>query len=185
MFVQFVDDSFPKGQRMEMIMWVVLLMSSMEHVLQVCSLQSFFLLFHVLIALHSLVLLIASYIFVPLRRAFLFDVVIWGFISNEVAQAADEDLAAVKAKLSSDQTKRWQAIGMLRNIFSCVNLPWELKKQAINFLLSIVDGNVSRQYDNEHMEWSSDMPSIFATLQVVSCHLFACPTSMFNCSLNS
>lgn len=62
MFVQFVDDSFPKGQRMEMIMWVVLLMSSMEHVLQVCSLQSFFLLFHVLIALHSLVLLIASYI---------------------------------------------------------------------------------------------------------------------------
>lgn len=124
-------------------------------------------------------------IFVPLSRAFLFDVVIWGFISNEVAQAADEDLAAVKAKLSSDQTKRWQAIGMLRNIFSCVNLPWELKKQAINFLLSIVDGNVSRQYDNEHMEWSSDMPSIFATLQVVSCHLFACPTSMFNCSLNS
>ncbi|KAE9450348.1 hypothetical protein C3L33_17753, partial [Rhododendron williamsianum] len=92
--------------------------------------------------------------------------VIWGFISNEVAQAADEDLAAVKAKLSSDQTKRWQAIGMLRNIFSCVNLPWELKKQAINFLLSIVDGNVSRQYDNEHMECLSDMPSIFATLQL-------------------
>ncbi|KAG5562907.1 hypothetical protein RHGRI_005596 [Rhododendron griersonianum] len=101
--------------------------------------------------------------------------VIWGFISNEVAQAADEDLAAVKAKLSSDQTKRWQAIGMLRNIFSCVNLPWELKKQAINFLLSIVDGNVSRQYDNEHMECLSDMPSIFATLQAIQMVIIYAP----------
>ncbi|XP_058203357.1 aberrant root formation protein 4 [Rhododendron vialii] len=101
--------------------------------------------------------------------------VIWGFISNEVAQAADEDLAAVKAKLSSDQTKRWQAIGMLRNIFSCVNLPWELKKQAINFLLSIVDGNVSRQYDNEHMECSFDMPSIFATLQAIQMVIIYAP----------
>ncbi|KAI8569166.1 hypothetical protein RHMOL_Rhmol02G0257600 [Rhododendron molle] len=101
--------------------------------------------------------------------------VIWGFISNEVAQAVDEDLAAVKAKLSSDQTKRWQAIGMLRNIFSCVNLPWELKKQAINFLLSIVDGNILRQYDNEHMECSSDMPSIFATLQAIQMVIIYAP----------
>lgn len=102
----------------------------------------------------------------------MFDVVIWGFISNELAQAADEDLVAVKAELSSDQTKRWQALGMLRNIFTCVNLPWELKKQAINFLLSILDGNVLHEHDNKHMECLYDTPSIFATLQVVSCHLF-------------
>ncbi|THG13020.1 hypothetical protein TEA_005132 [Camellia sinensis var. sinensis] len=69
----------------------------------------------------------------------------------EVYNAAKEDLAAVKAELSSNQTKRWQALGMLRNIFLCVNLPWELKKQAINFLLCIVDGNVSHEYNNEHV----------------------------------
>ncbi|KAL7165997.1 hypothetical protein ACSBR2_036792 [Camellia fascicularis] len=93
--------------------------------------------------------------------------VIWGYISNEVAQAAEEDLAAVKAELSSNQTKRWQGLGMLRNIFLCVNLPWELKKEAINFLLCIVDGNVSHEYNNEHVECSIYMPSLFATLQAV------------------
>ena len=93
---------------------------------------------------------------------------IWGYISNEVAQAAEEELVAVKVELSSNQTKRWQALGVLRNVLSCINLPWELKKQAINFLLSIVDGNVSHEYDNEHVECSSYMPSLFATLQVVS-----------------
>ncbi|KAI7989802.1 Aberrant root formation protein 4 [Camellia lanceoleosa] len=91
---------------------------------------------------------------------------IWGYISNEVAQAAEEDLAAVKAELYSNQTKRWQALGMLRNIFLCVNLPWELKKQAINFLLCIVDGNVSHEYNNEHVECSIYRPSLFASLQL-------------------
>ncbi|KAF5936274.1 hypothetical protein HYC85_027403 [Camellia sinensis] len=98
--------------------------------------------------------------------AFPFDLVIWGYISNEVAQAAEEDLAAVKAELSRNQTKRWQALGMLRNIFSCGNLPWELKKQAINFLLCIVDGNVSHEYNNEHVECLIYMPSLLATLQL-------------------
>ncbi|CAL5435088.1 unnamed protein product [Camellia sinensis] len=81
-------------------------------------------------------------------------------------QAAEEDLAAVKAELSRNQTKRWQALGMLRNIFSCGNLPWELKKQAINFLLCIVDGNVSHEYNNEHVECLIYMPSLLATLQL-------------------
>ncbi|CAL5358880.1 unnamed protein product [Camellia sinensis] len=85
---------------------------------------------------------------------------------DTTVQAAEEDLAAVKAELSSNQTKRWQALGMLRNIFLCVNLPWELKKQAINFLLCIVDGNVSHEYNNEHVECSIYMPSLFATLQL-------------------
>ncbi|KAL7166012.1 hypothetical protein ACSBR2_036804 [Camellia fascicularis] len=104
--------------------------------------------------------------------------VIWGYISNEVAQAAEEDLAAVKAELSSNQTKRWQALGMLRNIFSCVNLPWELKKQAINFLLCIVDGNVSHEYNNEHVECSIYMPSLFATLQAVEMVVIYAPDAV-------
>ncbi|KAI7987755.1 Aberrant root formation protein 4 [Camellia lanceoleosa] len=104
--------------------------------------------------------------------------VIWGYISNEVAQAAEEDLAAVKAELSSNQTKRWQALGMLRNIFSCGNLPWELKKQAINFLLCIVDGNVSHEYNNEHVECSIYMPSLLATLQAVEMVVIYAPDAV-------
>ncbi|THG23518.1 hypothetical protein TEA_004597 [Camellia sinensis var. sinensis] len=104
--------------------------------------------------------------------------VIWGYISNEVAQAAEEDLAAVKAELSRNQTKRWQALGMLRNIFSCGNLPWELKKQAINFLLCIVDGNVSHEYNNEHVECLIYMPSLLATLQAVEMVVIYAPDAV-------
>ncbi|GMQ02927.1 hypothetical protein CsSME_00048942 [Camellia sinensis var. sinensis] len=67
---------------------------------------------------------------------------------------------------------------MLRNIFLCVNLPWELKKQAINFLLCIVDGNVSHEYNNEHVECSIYMPSLFATLQAVEMVVIYAPDAV-------
>ncbi|KAL6985213.1 hypothetical protein U1Q18_018591, partial [Sarracenia purpurea var. burkii] len=104
--------------------------------------------------------------------------VIWGYISNEVAQAAEEDLAAVMAELSSNPDKRWQALGMLRNIFSFANLSWELKKQAINFLLSIVDGNVSHEYDIKHVECSFYMPRLFGTLQAIEAIVIYAPDAV-------
>lgn len=104
--------------------------------------------------------------------------VIWGYISNEVSEVVEEDLAAVKAELSGNQVKRWQALGMLRNIFSCVNLPWELKKQATNFLLWIFEGNISHEYDDKDMEYSFHMPSLFATLQAVQMVIMYAPDSV-------
>lgn len=96
---------------------------------------------------------------------------IWGHILDGVAQAAKEDLTAVKDELRSDQTKRWQAVGMLKHIYSFVNLPWDLKKQAIDFLLCITDRNIAQNSDDEHTDFSSYIPSLFAALQVVFCHL--------------
>lgn len=93
---------------------------------------------------------------------------IWGHASNEVATAADEDLTAVKVELQNNQTKRWQAFGMLKHILASVNLPWELKKHAIDFLLSIRGGSISPC--DKHSDFSSDMAGLFALLQVVSCH---------------
>ncbi|PRQ26673.1 putative YAP-binding/ALF4/Glomulin [Rosa chinensis] len=91
--------------------------------------------------------------------------VIWGHASNEVATAADEDLTAVKVELQNNQTKRWQAFGMLKHILASVNLPWELKKHAIDFLLSIRGGNISPC--DKHSDFSSDMAGLFALLQAV------------------
>lgn len=93
--------------------------------------------------------------------------VIWGHASDEVARAAAEDLTAVEDELRNNQTKRWQAFGMLKHILASVALPWELKKNAIDFLLSIRGGNISPC--DEHNDISSDMPGLFAVLQVVSC----------------
>ncbi|XP_057959462.1 aberrant root formation protein 4 isoform X2 [Malania oleifera] len=91
--------------------------------------------------------------------------VVWGHIAGEVAEAAEENLALVKDELRCNQTKRWEAVGMLKHVLASFNLPWELKKHAINFLLGIVDGNIS-QIDN-HTDCSSYMPSIFAGLEAV------------------
>ncbi|XP_050364173.1 aberrant root formation protein 4 [Argentina anserina] len=91
--------------------------------------------------------------------------VMWGRASNEVATAAHEDLTAVKDELQNNQTKRWQAFGMLKHILASHTLSWELKKHVINFLLSIKGGNISS--GDKHGDFSSDMPGLFAVLQAV------------------
>ncbi|KAI9191751.1 hypothetical protein LWI28_012963 [Acer negundo] len=103
--------------------------------------------------------------------------VIWGHIANEVAQAAEEDMTAVKGELKSNRTKRWEAIGMLKHILSSGSLPWEMKKHAIDFLLHITDGNLSQKYDGDHTDCSSYMPSLFAALQAVIMVIMYTPCS--------
>jgi hypothetical protein len=57
---------------------------------------------------------------------------------------------------------------MLKHIYCFVNLPWDLKKHAINLLLCITDGNISQKCDDELADLSSYVPNLFAALQVVS-----------------
>ncbi|KAE8056316.1 hypothetical protein FH972_013099 [Carpinus fangiana] len=104
--------------------------------------------------------------------------VIWGHISDEVAQAAEEDLTAVKDELRSNQMRRWQTVGMLKHIYSFVNLPWDLKKHAINLLLCITDGNISQKCDDEHTDLSSHIPSLFAALQAIKMVIVHAPDTV-------
>ncbi|XP_022131885.1 aberrant root formation protein 4 isoform X1 [Momordica charantia] len=90
--------------------------------------------------------------------------VIWGDISEEVAQAAEEKMSVLKDELATKQTERWQAIGMFRHILSFAGLSWKLKKHAIDFLLCI---NGSESLDGEQSDYISYMPSLFAALQAV------------------
>ncbi|XP_020235649.1 aberrant root formation protein 4 [Cajanus cajan] len=101
--------------------------------------------------------------------------VIWGHVSEGVAHTAKEDLIAIQDELRNNQTKRWQAIGTLKHVLSFVNLPWELKKHATDFLLCITDGDVSGNYNEEHSEWSSYMPSLFSALQAVKMVIMYAP----------
>ncbi|KAI4316372.1 hypothetical protein L6164_024357 [Bauhinia variegata] len=101
--------------------------------------------------------------------------VIWGYISDEIAHAGGEDLSAFKNVLLSNQIKRWQAIGTLKHILSSVNLPWELKKHTVNFLLCITDGHNSRKNEDEHSEWSTHMPNIYSALQAVKTVIMYAP----------
>ncbi|KDP34393.1 hypothetical protein JCGZ_12787 [Jatropha curcas] len=91
--------------------------------------------------------------------------VIWGHIYDDVALAAGENMSAVKDELRSNQTNRWQAIGMLKYILASTNMPWELKKHAINLLLCITNGNVARDLQ---ADCSIYLPSLYAVLQAIT-----------------
>ncbi|PON71289.1 Glomulin/ALF [Parasponia andersonii] len=93
--------------------------------------------------------------------------VIWGHVSDAAVTAAKEDLGAFQVELQNDQTKRWEAIGMLKHILASLTLPWELKKCAINILICITDGNISQKCDEEHPDFSSYVPSLYSALQAV------------------
>nr|GMD48648.1 aberrant root formation protein 4 isoform X1 [Ipomoea batatas] len=92
--------------------------------------------------------------------------VIWGYKFGDVAVAAAEDIAAVGKELQNNQTKRWQAVGMLKHVFSCAKLSWDLKRNALDFLLSIMDGCECHEAQDEEIDCSY-MPSLHAGLLAI------------------
>ncbi|KAK6912547.1 YAP-binding/ALF4/Glomulin [Dillenia turbinata] len=93
--------------------------------------------------------------------------VIWGHISSKVAGAAGEDMTLVKNELRAGRDKRWQAVGMLKDIFSSFNLSWELKKYAVDFLHCIMRGDKPGNYNDAHVEGSCHFPSLLASCQAL------------------
>lgn len=104
--------------------------------------------------------------------------VIWAHIWDKVAQAAEEDLTAVKDELRSNQMKRWQTVGMLKHVYSFASLPWNLKNHAFKFLLCVTEGNISRNYDDEHFEFSTYMPNLFSALQAIKMVIIYAPDTV-------
>ena len=94
--------------------------------------------------------------------------VLWGDLSNDVADATKEELDAVKGELRSNQTKRWEAIYMLKHIFASAKLPWMLKRHAINFLFCIMEGVEFLEHNDEPLDYSVYMPRLYTALQVLS-----------------
>ncbi|KAK4391855.1 Aberrant root formation protein 4 [Sesamum angolense] len=102
--------------------------------------------------------------------------VIWGYTASEVATAAKADLPVVIMELQGNWARRCEAIGMLKYIFSCANLPWELKQHGIRFLLRVMDGIVSYSYD-DHVDYSMYMPTLYTSLQAVEMVIMYAPDS--------
>lgn len=101
--------------------------------------------------------------------------VLWGFISEEVAQAANEKMSALRDELTTNQTERWQAIGMFRHVLSFAALSWKLKKHAIDFLLCI---NGLESFDDKQSDYISYMPSLFAAFQAVQIIIMYAPDTI-------
>ncbi|KAL4579321.1 hypothetical protein LXL04_015462 [Taraxacum kok-saghyz] len=95
--------------------------------------------------------------------------VLWRYVSDEVSDTSKEDLDEVKVKLCTSQTKRWEAIGILKHVFASYNLPWTLKRHAIDFLFYIMEGIEidSHKDHDEPLDYPVYMPSLYAALQAI------------------
>lgn len=93
------------------------------------------------------------------------DPVIWGFGASEIAVAAKADMTSVLMELKGNWTRRWEAVGMLKYIFSYANLPWALKRDGISFLACIMDG-IASDTENDLVDYSSHMPTMYTSLKV-------------------
>lgn len=57
---------------------------------------------------------------------------------------------------------------MLKPILSSIDYSWEIKYHCIDLLASIMDGtNTEEHNDDNDIDFSSVMPSLFTTLQVL------------------
>lgn len=102
-----------------------------------------------------------------------------------MAVAAAEDITAVGKELQNNQTKRWQTVGMLKHVFSCARLSWDLKRHALDFFLSIMKGCECHEAQDEQIDCFSYMPSLHAGLLVI-CFFFMFSNVIFLlCSLTS
>ncbi|KAL7596512.1 hypothetical protein Lser_V15G31305 [Lactuca serriola] len=95
--------------------------------------------------------------------------VLWRDLSNE---ASKEDLDAavkvkVKVKLCSNRIERWEAVGILKHVYASSNLPWALKRHAIDFLFCIMEAIDSHKDPDEPLDYSVYMPSLYAALQAI------------------
>ncbi|CAH8270741.1 unnamed protein product [Arabidopsis lyrata] len=100
---------------------------------------------------------------------------IWAKISHEVAEAANAALGSDVDELQSNPVKRWQVYGMLKYILSSVDLLWEFKRHAIEFLLDITEGVTSSHCNDEQIDCSHYTPGIYATLQAVTLVIMYAP----------
>ncbi|XP_071692952.1 aberrant root formation protein 4 [Rutidosis leptorrhynchoides] len=93
--------------------------------------------------------------------------VLWRDLSDKVSDTTHEDLDTVKYELCNDQIKRWEAFGTLKHLFTSFNLPWVLKKHAIDFLFCIMEGVDSHKEYVEPLEYSEYTPTLYAALQAI------------------
>ncbi|KAL5710521.1 hypothetical protein ACHQM5_021071 [Ranunculus cassubicifolius] len=104
-----------------------------------------------------------------------FIAVVWGDISDKVVNSAHEDMAVVKDNLRSSQSKRWQTLGMLKHVLSSIDLPWKLREHALDFFLSLMEGNLSPMRSNECANFVFDMPSLYSAEQVIEMVIIYAP----------
>lgn len=94
---------------------------------------------------------------------------VWTYMHDDVSKYADEELELALKVVHDNHMKKWEAINMLKYVLSSISYPWIIKSHGINLLLSLVGENNVEEINN-HADFTSYAPRIFATLKVSMWH---------------
>jgi hypothetical protein len=90
--------------------------------------------------------------------------VVWTYMFDDMSNYAGELELALR-EVQSNHMKKWEAINMLNYVLSSISYPWIIKSHSINVLLSLAGENYAEETNN-HVDFTSYAPRIFATLKV-------------------
>lgn len=84
---------------------------------------------------------------------------------DDMSKYAGEELELALKEVQSNHMKKWEAINMLKYVLSSISYPWIIKSHSINLLLSLTGEDHVKEFNN-HVDFTSYAPHIFATLKV-------------------
>ncbi|KAF8724158.1 hypothetical protein HU200_021174 [Digitaria exilis] len=99
---------------------------------------------------------------------------VWTYMHDDVSKYADEELELALKVVHDNHMKKWEAINMLKYVLSSISYPWIIKSHGINLLLSLVGENNVEEINN-HADFTSYAPRIFATLKAIESVMMAAP----------
>ncbi|CAL4997130.1 unnamed protein product [Urochloa decumbens] len=103
--------------------------------------------------------------------------VVWAYMYDDMSKYAGEELELALKEVQGNHMMKWEAINMLKYVLSSICYPWIIKSHSINLLLSLAGEN-HVQETNNHMDFTSYAPRIFATLKAIESVMMAAPEAL-------
>ncbi|TKW09681.1 hypothetical protein SEVIR_6G118900v4 [Setaria viridis] len=103
--------------------------------------------------------------------------VVWTYMFDDMSKYAGEELELALKEVQSNHMKKWESINMLKSVLSSISYPWIIKSHSINLLLSLAGENHVEETDN-HVDFTSYAPRIFATLKAIESVMMAAPEAL-------
>ncbi|CAO2164712.1 unnamed protein product [Urochloa humidicola] len=100
--------------------------------------------------------------------------VVWAYMYDDMSKYAGEELELALKEVQGNHMMKWEAINMLKYVLSSICYPWIIKSHSINLLLSLAGENYVQETNN-HVDFTSYAPRIFATLKAIESIMMAAP----------
>uniref|UniRef100_A0A0D9X6B9 Uncharacterized protein n=1 Tax=Leersia perrieri TaxID=77586 RepID=A0A0D9X6B9_9ORYZ len=103
--------------------------------------------------------------------------VIWTYMDDEISKYAEVKLESALKDVKGNHLRMWQAINILRYVLSSTHYPWIIKSHSLDLLLTIANESHVEEI-NDHADFPSSGPQIFATLKAIESVMISAPDAL-------